>query len=345
MKVYVKESMDRFGDDLTELILSYLTFEDKIKLECVSKQWKRCVFQRQFVIEINFLRRYETHNSLNGLFRRSDDERQSDEQRLVSVMKKCQNITKIILKRRTESEVIRKMRYFYPDIKVDNKVDNIEDLLNIDPNVLPLPQRPDFENELKYLLNSNRYAFDSEVLSLFGQYCPNINSLDITTTSSEDLKFFRFYGHKLEELILHDPIDENKDFLNFCPNVKIIYVMEPFLLFRKDKEFLPKLQNIKTKITLKSTNVYEMQILVDKYSQSLKKINASLIDLSAEELKTCFDCFSRFENLKELKLEFYRMKTNEPIDNYSPSIFVAFDHVVDISQELIQIGLLFYGIS
>ena len=30
---------------------------------------------------------------------------------------------------------------------------------------------------------------------------------------------------------------------------------------------------------------------------------------------------------------------------YSPSIFVAFDHVVDISQELIQIGLLFYGIS
>ena len=47
--------MDRFGDDLTELILSFLWFEDKIRLECVSKQWKRCVFQRQFVIEIDFV--------------------------------------------------------------------------------------------------------------------------------------------------------------------------------------------------------------------------------------------------------------------------------------------------
>ena len=52
MKVYAKNSFDRFGDDLNALILSYLTFEDKIRLECVSKQWQRCVYQRQFVIEI-----------------------------------------------------------------------------------------------------------------------------------------------------------------------------------------------------------------------------------------------------------------------------------------------------
>ena len=45
--------MDSFGDDLTELILSYLTLGDKVRLECVSKQWKRCVFQRQFAIKID----------------------------------------------------------------------------------------------------------------------------------------------------------------------------------------------------------------------------------------------------------------------------------------------------
>ena len=50
--VYEKDSMDRLGDDLTEVILQYLTFKDKIRLECVSKQWQRCVYQRQFVIEI-----------------------------------------------------------------------------------------------------------------------------------------------------------------------------------------------------------------------------------------------------------------------------------------------------
>ena len=52
MKVYAKNSFDRFGDDLTEEILQYLTFEDKIRLECVSKKWQRCVYRKQFRINI-----------------------------------------------------------------------------------------------------------------------------------------------------------------------------------------------------------------------------------------------------------------------------------------------------
>ena len=51
MKVYAKNSFDRLGDDLTELILQYLTFEDKVRLECVSKQWRRLVYNKQFIIE------------------------------------------------------------------------------------------------------------------------------------------------------------------------------------------------------------------------------------------------------------------------------------------------------
>ena len=45
---YLKNSMNRFGDDLIEEVLQYLTLEDKIRLECVSKQWQRCIYQRQF---------------------------------------------------------------------------------------------------------------------------------------------------------------------------------------------------------------------------------------------------------------------------------------------------------
>ena len=52
MRVYPKDSMDRFGDDLTELILSYLTFKDKIRLESVSKQWQRCISEKQFELEL-----------------------------------------------------------------------------------------------------------------------------------------------------------------------------------------------------------------------------------------------------------------------------------------------------
>ena len=37
------ESFDRFGDDLTEELLSYLSVEDKIRLQSVAKQWNRCL--------------------------------------------------------------------------------------------------------------------------------------------------------------------------------------------------------------------------------------------------------------------------------------------------------------
>src|ERR1700761_281943 len=39
------ESFDRFGDDLTEELLSYLSVEDKIRLQSVAKQWNRCLRQ------------------------------------------------------------------------------------------------------------------------------------------------------------------------------------------------------------------------------------------------------------------------------------------------------------
>ena len=67
MKVYAKNSFDRFGDDLTELILQYLTFEDKVRLECVSKQWRRLVFNKQFVLDINHFKSADI-NSLDRLY-------------------------------------------------------------------------------------------------------------------------------------------------------------------------------------------------------------------------------------------------------------------------------------
>ncbi|CAG2103797.1 unnamed protein product [Medioppia subpectinata] len=38
---------DRFGDDLCQELLSYLSLEDKFRFECISKQWQRLVFGRQ----------------------------------------------------------------------------------------------------------------------------------------------------------------------------------------------------------------------------------------------------------------------------------------------------------
>ena len=50
--IYAKSSFDRFGDDLIELVLSYIPFEDCFHFRCVSKQWKRLIFNKQKDLDI-----------------------------------------------------------------------------------------------------------------------------------------------------------------------------------------------------------------------------------------------------------------------------------------------------
>src|ERR1700742_1950685 len=42
---------DRICDDLCEVLLSGLSLEDKIRHECVSKQFQRCVYRRQYILD------------------------------------------------------------------------------------------------------------------------------------------------------------------------------------------------------------------------------------------------------------------------------------------------------
>ena len=47
---YYKNSFNRFGDDLCELILNYLPINEKLSFECISKQWKRLVFNKHKIL-------------------------------------------------------------------------------------------------------------------------------------------------------------------------------------------------------------------------------------------------------------------------------------------------------
>ncbi|CAG2172520.1 unnamed protein product [Oppiella nova] len=46
-QIYSKDSLDRFGDDLCQHMLSFLSLEDRFRFECLSKQWQRCVYETQ----------------------------------------------------------------------------------------------------------------------------------------------------------------------------------------------------------------------------------------------------------------------------------------------------------
>ena len=98
LRHYPKDSMDRFGDDLTELILSYLPFSAKVRLDSVSKQWRRLIYNKQFVLELNSSEEPTARpNSLNrligdktsiGVHMLSDIKLPA----LESVLKKCPNL-------------------------------------------------------------------------------------------------------------------------------------------------------------------------------------------------------------------------------------------------------------
>ena len=186
-KVYAKDSMDRFGDDLTELILSFLCFEDKIRLECLSKQWRRLIYNKQFVLDIcDYSKR--TVNSLRKLFKgfNVSNEVRLHRRALESVLQKCHNITRV----------------------------------------------------------RNYSRVNSRVLSLIGQYCPNIVSLSYPRIDTSVFTFLRDYGHKLKELSLEHSDEEIIHFVKLCPNLNKVYVCRSNSLVTEDKGFLPKLVNI-----------------------------------------------------------------------------------------------------
>ena len=156
-------------------------------------------------------------------------------------------------------------------------------------------------------------------LSLIGRYCHRIKSLKYSPICNEKmdetLSFFRMYGHKLEELYIFRSFWNLGKISEYCPNVKNFFQYHIVLKFFEMKEYLPKLEQYSYRFTSCYRDIERMIILSDNYSQSMKKFEACLYELTAEQLKTCSDCISRLENFNELKFEFTKMEIEEPIDD------------------------------
>ncbi|XP_054155927.1 uncharacterized protein LOC128954376 [Oppia nitens] len=94
----MKDSFDRFGDDLAKLLLTYLPIENKLRLQSVSKQWLALIFTSEtyLVFDRKLLKRL-SDNSL-------DNSRCVGYQSVVSLIavfelliKKCPNITTLTI--------------------------------------------------------------------------------------------------------------------------------------------------------------------------------------------------------------------------------------------------------
>jgi hypothetical protein len=95
-QIYSKDSLDRFGDDLCEYVLSFLSIEDRFRFECLSKQWQRVVYQTQTQLIINS-KICDNQYVNNTTFER--------------IIKKCPNITYITIN-----------NHLYDYIYISNKI-------------------------------------------------------------------------------------------------------------------------------------------------------------------------------------------------------------------------------
>ena len=83
--IYSKCSFDRFGDDLMEVLLSYIAFEHCFRFRCVSKQWKRLICNKQMYFIINHIFDSKNRCLCDPIYLR----------RIELIVKNCPNITSI----------------------------------------------------------------------------------------------------------------------------------------------------------------------------------------------------------------------------------------------------------
>ena len=98
-----KSFTDRICDDLSEVLLQFLSFEDKTRLECVSKQFQRTAFKRQSELYINIgnpenYKYFVKDNKKYLRIRRNYyDIKNKSIDSFKAVLNKCPNITSIQL--------------------------------------------------------------------------------------------------------------------------------------------------------------------------------------------------------------------------------------------------------
>ena len=303
--------MDRFGDDLTELILSFLWFEDKIRLECVSKQWRRLIFNKQFVLDIPGNYSNGTEDSLKGFLGRmkSSDNVITRRKLLESVLKKCHKITK------------------FDSINADLYIDS--QVLSLIGQYCPLLMSLHFKDyNDKYLTFFRNYGHKLEELYIRGkndkikhilELCPNLKKVHLGYYNDNGwvvLSEYKLYLPKLEEI--NSELDISSEEVNkmkilsdkYSQTMKTLKVNLKALTVKELKtciDYICRFENL-TELTLVFHSVKTIEPIDDCLSLIGQKCN-KLLELFLSIFRTVsiserfFDVFTHFKAIKRLKIE------------------------------------------
>ena len=277
-----KPSFSRFGDDLGEVILSYLSIRDKIRFECLSKQTQTLIYNKQksIIISNNYMN-YINNSSVNQLLYKSRD------------YKHLYHINE------RQFETLLSKFWSIEDLVIDN-------YCIIDGNILRLIA----DN----CLNLRQFTCTSikclnirdEDLDYFGQkMSKTLQSIQFDCL--QDIQLNRLL-HLMKNSINRVSIENN----NFCLRNDFVFLDIEKLCDVSSKKvttdgcspkMLPKLRSIQ--ITCYS--VEDIQRLADYYSKDLTEIRIRFMSnyLMGNVMNSCLKQLSRFSNIQSLTLLMY----------------------------------------
>ncbi len=326
--VYRKDSFDRFGDDLCQLLLSYLPISHSIRYECVSNQWKLLLFNKQRVLNLTLMSN-NIYDNIEQIFYKNSNFNDFNikirQKQLKTVLKKCRFINQIKIQSNCliDSKIFEIIRDNCYDLKVFICFANIN---NLSQEVLnSFGQK--FSHSLKHFVIHN-IGFEK------------MNKLLISTTFSklEKLEFnYDFEGNILKNINkeLMPKLSEIKFPFNSFDGLKSLTdnywqtIKKIDIILDTENELLVNDGINRALITLselKNMEEFDIRIYTEKTFVSAIDNGLRLIANSCKKLKRLdflmdcivikgklFEIFSQFKELEycEISIEF-----NEEMTDY-----------------------------
>ncbi|CAG2108186.1 unnamed protein product [Medioppia subpectinata] len=332
-QMYAKNSMDRFGDDLCQLLLSYLLLEDRFRCECVSKQIQRTVFESVVDITLNEkLIRLPALQTLVIEFNETNDLSDNDFSDLLSRSSNLKNIE--VIEEEVSKFYCRKNgRRIYPKNSMDRFSNNLCALLL---SYLSLKERFLFQCVSKQFLRTvfrSVVDIDMEdielirvnnsktpkttifkIMNIICEKCPNIESIDFRSVGFSDqhiLELFPTIRHKFPNLReIYCELLSNSD--------RWIQLLAPLITtisgeLSSKKPSLIYCRRLSRLVAYHMSDVFsgrttgfwpELMSVFVAQNQSLKCLNLFYITYKTEEdLRELFQQLSRLTQLRELSLK------------------------------------------
>ena len=318
---YSKDSFDRFGDDLCEDILSYFPLNDKFKYECVSKQWKRSVYQRVKYWTISF--KTEPLEEYSSIFIPG----------FASFLRKFPNIREVYISPNTYFESHPELNTIILEL-IAKYCQNLKTINNLSIGWSHNSAKTfisTIEHKLEIIcLNNSLKNFET----LNGQRFPNLrklfiylpdldNSLHFDGSDESSFSFIQLTDliiicRTIEEQLLSTIIRSNKRLKYLClgqTSLNEISTSEHLLNDLSELEELKTLMIVWLDFNLKSMTILKEFEIIGQKCEKLERLGLALRLPTLYSGQRCLTIIEYFPNL--VTLELYS------VENYDPSFVIS----------------------